>query len=528
MKLKNLQYYIIAFCLLTIVGVRLEAQTISVTNFYLNDKDLTAQGRDAVEDQNGDRCALIRVQTTQKGFQFDVGSAGITKVEDNHPGEIWLWVPYGIKHISIHHRQLGSLPNYDFPISIEKARVYIMEISHEQIFVNNYDDTRKQWLRISVTPPNSVFTFNGIKMQLNDRGETRQELSFGTYTYKVECDGYYPREGQITINDSIQSQSLIINDLKPIMGKISVHPNPHNAKVFIDGVLTMNTGLEPKDIQIGQHVVRLEADGYKTDSRTVDVTENKTSDVNMALTQVANYSFTSSPANVNISVNGENIGTTPAYKELTTGTYTIKATKAGYKDYENRMSLSSSSPSVHVSLGKIFNYKNEFYFEANAKAGSMLAVGGTIGGFFNNINLEASYFYGFNKSETIYWSGNGKMPLSGTYTPTMNIIAKAGYGFATGTRYRITPQIGFSFVKMKEKMDGGVTTKTADGANVSSGLAALRFSAAITDHLGVSLTPEYAFALKKSEGFTALSNVSSKIKQWGDGFNVKLGLTVFF
>ena len=95
------------------------------------------------------------------------------------------------------------------------------------------------------------------------------------------------------------------------------------------------------------------------------------------------------------------------------------------------MSLSSSSPSVHVSLGKIFNYKNEFYFEANAKAGSMLAVGGTIGGFFNNINLEASYFYGFNKSETIYWSGNGKMPLSGTYTPTMNIIANVlGLGWA--------------------------------------------------------------------------------------------------
>ena len=47
------------------------AQDISVTEFYLDEKDLTANGRHAVEDQNGDKCALIRVQTTQKGFSFD-------------------------------------------------------------------------------------------------------------------------------------------------------------------------------------------------------------------------------------------------------------------------------------------------------------------------------------------------------------------------------------------------------------------------------------------------------------------------
>jgi hypothetical protein len=32
----------------------------------------------------------------------------------------------------------------------------------------------------------------------------------------------------------------------------------------------------------------------------------------------------------------------------------------------------------------------------------------------------------------------------------------------------------------------------------------------------------------KSEGYTALSGVSPKIKKWSDGFNVKLGITAFF
>ena len=47
------------------------AQKISVSRFVLDESDLTAQNKStSVEDQNGDKCALIRVQTTQKGFSF--------------------------------------------------------------------------------------------------------------------------------------------------------------------------------------------------------------------------------------------------------------------------------------------------------------------------------------------------------------------------------------------------------------------------------------------------------------------------
>ena len=60
------------------------------------------------------------------------------------------------------------------------------------------------------------------------------------------------------------------------------------------------------------------------------------------------------------------------------------------------------------------------------------------------------------------------------------------------------------------------------------GVVAVRFTAAIIDHLAVSVAPEFAFSASKSKGFEALSDVSSDIKKWGEGFNVKLGLTVFF
>ena len=499
------------------------AQKISVTNFYLLESDLTANGRNAEIDQNGDKCALIKVQTTQKGFLFDVGSAGITKVDDKHAGEIWIWVPYGVKHISIRHEQLGSMPNYIFPINIDKARTYIMEITHDQIFVNKYDDTRKQMLRISVTPANSTFTLNGMNVVLDDQGNAEQELSFGRYTYKIMSEGYYPKEGQIEINDSLNKQSLIVNDLKPIMGKLNIKASPESATIIVDGhPISGNSA----DLQIGNHQIKISAVGYRTEERSVVILENQITELEVSLSQTAIFQFTSTPSEVHITIDKQAIGTTPCFKELVTGTYTVKATKAGYKDYQGSMVLSSSTPSIAIHLNKIYNYRNAFYAEANIRAGSMIAFGGTIGGYVSNVNVEAAYLIGTGNSETIYWSGNNTQPIVSNYTPTTNISAKLGYGFALGTRYRLTPQVGVNMLKLKESIDNS-SSAIADEANVASALLSLRFSVAIVNHFEISITPEMSFAVSKSKGYEKLSEVSSKIKQWGEGFNVKLGLSVF-
>lgn len=504
------------------------AQKISVSRFVLAESDLTAQNRNtSVEDQNGDKCALIRIQTTQKGFAFDVGSAGIQRVEDNHVGEIWIYVPFGVRHISIRHPQLGSLPNYDFPISIEKARTYIMEITTDKIFVNYYDDTRKQKLHIKVVPANSKFTLNGMNVPLNEKGESTQELSFGTYTYKVEAYGFYPKDNQITINDSVQIQNLLINDLKPIMGKISVHTEPYGADVIIDGMsISSNTSQTPYPLQVGHHKLLVKSEGYKTEERDIVIQKDKTIDIEVALGQLANFTFLSNPTGVALKIDGEYIGTTPCDKELKTGSYDVLATKKGYKDYKKKLSLSSSNPILNLSLSKIYNYRDEFYVELGICAGSYIAFGGTIGGYISNVNIEASAHYGIGNSETIYWSGNDMKPISSIYHPQLNFSGKIGYGIPVGTRFKITPQIGTNFHRLKESMQDGATISPANGCSVASALCGLRFSAVIANHVGISISPEYSFAIGKSSGFKELEQISSKIRKWGEGINVKVGLMI--
>ena len=81
----------------------LNAQEMSVKSFYLAETDLTANTPGTmVHDQNGNVCALIKVETTHKGFTFDVGVLGVVSVVEN-PAEIWVYVPFGIRKITIQH-----------------------------------------------------------------------------------------------------------------------------------------------------------------------------------------------------------------------------------------------------------------------------------------------------------------------------------------------------------------------------------------------------------------------------------------
>ena len=65
-------------------------QEFSVNSFFLAETDLTANTPGTiVEDQNGNPCALIKVETTLDGYTFNVGVLGIKETK-RVGGEIWV------------------------------------------------------------------------------------------------------------------------------------------------------------------------------------------------------------------------------------------------------------------------------------------------------------------------------------------------------------------------------------------------------------------------------------------------------
>ena len=118
-------------------------QEMSVKSFYLAETDLTANTPGTmVHDQNGNVCALIKIETTLDGFSFDVGSFGISETK-RVGGAIWLYVPFGIRKITLSHPQLGVIRDFALPCAIEKGRTYILKLN-ASMGNRVYDSSKKQ------------------------------------------------------------------------------------------------------------------------------------------------------------------------------------------------------------------------------------------------------------------------------------------------------------------------------------------------------------------------------------------------
>lgn len=239
-------------------------QKMSVSSFELDANDLTANTEGTIErDQNGDKCALIKIKTTEKGFDFDNGSLGVVKVDESKVAEVWLYIPQGSRRISIKHPELGQL-EYEFPISIKKAKTYVMALTADKVFTATFDDKKHQKLILHINPRKAKVSVNGSIENVED-GLLSKEYSFGRYRYVVSADRYHDLEDTITINNPKAPQERFVN-LKQAYGwlQFSNYQDLADARLFVD---KNNLGLiaaKPFDINSGSHVLKIVKPLYET------------------------------------------------------------------------------------------------------------------------------------------------------------------------------------------------------------------------------------------------------------------------
>ena len=122
--MNKLKHLLVALLMLPLAGM---AQEIKIEDFQKLERDMSARTA-KVKDVNGDLCALLKIETTEKGFEFS--GCNIEKTEQK-TGEIWLFASPGVKFITIKHKDFGVLRNYQFPQSIESDVVYQIKLSTE-------------------------------------------------------------------------------------------------------------------------------------------------------------------------------------------------------------------------------------------------------------------------------------------------------------------------------------------------------------------------------------------------------------
>ena len=203
------------------------AQSISVKSFQALPMDMTASSIEGKKiDQNGDVAALIKVVTNETGFVFEGGTLGIVDVQQRI-SEIWVWVPRGLRKITIMHPQFGQLRDYRFPVNIEAERTYELMLVTSTNTTENIvkEDAQVQVVVFEVTPRNATLEVNDQVWKLDDNGSVMKMVELGTYTYRVQAEGFYPDAGKITVNDPNNPYKTTIKLLSKgaIAGEYSVN-----------------------------------------------------------------------------------------------------------------------------------------------------------------------------------------------------------------------------------------------------------------------------------------------------------------
>ena len=331
----------------------LSAQNINVASFNLDPKDLTANLEGTtVYDQNGQKCALIRIQTTQKGFYFDVGALGVQKVDDNKVGEVWVYVPGGVKRISIRHQQFGSLLDYPFPITIVGSRTYVMQLTTAAVPPNSGKAVTQQYVVFRVSPPEAVVEFDGDILDLNE-GVASKRKAFGTYNYTVQSKLYHPQTGQVTVNDPKNKQEVKV-ELRPAFGYIEVPAEGKlaGAKVFIDNEYKGTVPFRSERLASGDHQVRVVQQMYSPVAQAVSVKDGETTRFAPALSADFARITLRVEGNAEIWVNDERKGTGTWTGDLATGDYQIECRLPSHRPATKELAVTPQLQGQTITLSQ--------------------------------------------------------------------------------------------------------------------------------------------------------------------------------
>ena len=320
-----------------IVSLFVYSQNISVKSFHVLPNDQTARVYNPVTDQNGEKCALIKVVTNQTGFVWEGGALGITKVEKK-TGEYWVYVPRGSKKITIKHEDLGVLRNYVYPEAIKEATVYEMKLTTGKVkTVVEEKELAAQWLIIQTEPKDAnVF----IDDKLAGTTPFQRKYEEGEYTYRIEKSRYHNKAGKVTLKDEKKRLDFT---LKPRFGNIKVTSAPEDGMmIYLDDENTgKKTPATLEEVSSGEHTITLQSGWFQPQSKKVTVEDAQTATVNFELEKAyANITVQTQPP-ADILIDGERKGNGNWQGRLMEGIYTIKAEKNKYYSQSEQLKVTA-------------------------------------------------------------------------------------------------------------------------------------------------------------------------------------------
>lgn len=177
----------------------------------------------------------------------------------------------------------------------------------------------------------------------------------------------------------------------------------------------------------------------------------------------------------------------------------------------------------------VANKNHYVYMSAGYNIMSLMGPSVAIGANIHHHNLEINFVYGLNKTDDLYFYDSEGSTNSGFNYSAIRVGLSYGYELELSDFFSIMPQIG-GFYQMYNGKDVVGKNRNTDykKANAFSAYGALRFTVSFSNSFKLFAAPEYDFAVYKDDKCKLLNDFDDNFKKWNTGFNLNVGLQIFF
>jgi hypothetical protein len=233
-------------------------KTMDVSGFTREDTDLMARVTKPVRDRDqGKLCALIRVETGLKNLDVRADALGIVQQEE-HNGEVWLYVPYGAKSLSFYHEGYFSLM-YQYELPIEEGVVYKLRLKSYDTPPTQGVATQTQLFVLTHNPDEATVIIDDMEVP-TENGVFAAMMSKGEHHYIIKASKYDDKEGDFILADQPVRESV---SLKPLFGTFQLRTLPEDDfDVFINGQLVGSSPFMSERLDPGSYRVHIAKEEY--------------------------------------------------------------------------------------------------------------------------------------------------------------------------------------------------------------------------------------------------------------------------
>ena len=330
--MKKFYLLLILFCAIFDIHAQQNNSRLNIKSLRLIEND-TEASRAMKKDINGDKCALIKIQTPNMNeaernklkFSADMGT--FVYVDETAVGEVKLFLTEGCKTMIIMHPDYGKL-TYPMPLTLEGWRTY------EMVLMADKDDPltpktvtlNTNYVTINVTPKDALINVDGKlckngKVNLTVDEPHHLEVSHRFYhTYECEIHASATEKLKYDVN------------LAPAHGWLKIDSKPESgAIVLINGERKGTTPFTSDTLSSGEYEVKLMKDLYETGIFTVVVTDSKTQEVELPIKPTFALVTATTDSESEIYIDGEKKGKGKWHGRLLEGTHILEARKISHR-----------------------------------------------------------------------------------------------------------------------------------------------------------------------------------------------------